>query len=104
MVDAGYWVVGAGPHVGHRGDARRVRSYPCLDRDPVDALHVEQLVEDSEPRLLRVVVDAVQTGEEAVALGPQALEYAVGLRRVGEQHGPAAVKFGAKDRAGDRLG
>ena len=37
---------------------------PRLDGDPVDLPHVEQLVEDAQPRLVRVVIAAVQAREE----------------------------------------
>src|SRR4051794_8907081 len=54
--------LGPREQVTDRIDSGRVGGYPSLDRDPVHAVHVKQLVQDAQARLLRVVIDAVQTG------------------------------------------
>jgi hypothetical protein len=52
-----------------------------VDRDPIDLLHVEQLVDHAQARFLGVVVDAVEAGQEGVALLPQAGQQVDDVRR-----------------------
>jgi hypothetical protein len=74
VVDLALLVVGGRPRRGHGRHVGRVDRDAGANRDAVDVRHVEQLVVDAEPRLLGEVVDAVQGGEEAVALLAQLLE------------------------------
>ena len=62
--------VGPRPQLDHRLHPGGVDRHADLDAHPVDLGHVEQLVEDAEPRLLGQVVDAVEAGQERVALAP----------------------------------
>src|SRR5207247_10925120 len=69
---------------------------------PLDPLHAEQLVDDTEPRLGRQVVDPVEAGEEAVLLPGSVAEPAQGVEdRVGvdDQARLAVLVVGAEDRS-----
>ncbi len=91
------WWLAVGQSVGDGLDLRRVRGHPQLDRDAVDARHVEQLVADAQPRLVRVVVDAVHARQERVALRAQVREHGA------DAHGLDAQRraFAEEQRVGD---
>ena len=74
VVDLALLVVGRRPGRRHARHVRVGQRHARAHGDAVDLVHVEQLVVDAEARLLREVVDAVDRGEEAVALGAQVLE------------------------------
>ena len=71
VVDLALLEVGGGPVLDDGGDLRGVRGDAQLHRDAVHRAHVDELVVHPEPRLLGVVVEAVDAGQEAEALGAQ---------------------------------
>ena len=94
--DLALLVVGRRPLGRHARDVRRVERHARAHGDAIDLVHVEQLVVHAEARLLREVVDAVDGGEEGVALALEVLQ----RRRHGgggdQQRGVVAEEDGAE--------
>ena len=111
VVDLALLVVGAGPDVDDGVDVGAFGVHAHLDGDPVDLLHVEQLVEHPQPRLVGVVVDAVKARQERVAAPAEVLEHGLDGGRAGEDRRALAeidgvenrVRFGLPEILGDQL-
>jgi hypothetical protein len=91
---------GAREEVDDRRDGGLVDAHTHLDVQAVDALAAQQLVVDAQPRLLRVVVAAVEAGQEVVGLLGvlhQVADHVADGRRLDLERGLVAEKVGADD-------
>src|SRR5436305_1876067 len=62
VVDLPLGKIGAREQLDHRVDPRVFGGHARLDGNPLHPIHIQQLVQDAQPRLVRVAIDAVQAG------------------------------------------
>src|SRR6516165_864238 len=109
VVDLALLVVGGGPAGvlrrawGDRRDHRLARRHAQLHRDAIDLLHVQQLIQDAQARLLWVVVHAVHARQERVALGAQVREHGPDARRVDDERRALTEVGGVEDGVAELL-